>query len=72
MILVSRCDELPVPFVPSIVVSCNTCKAKCWLSAATGGDTIKASMIIGNEALFECVCCMGLCVADVHGKPDAV
>lgn len=70
MILVSRVDELPEPYVPSIIVACSKCKAKCWLSQATGHDTIKASMIVNNDALFLCACCAGFCVADKHGQPD--
>jgi hypothetical protein len=56
LVLVLRCSERPVSWVPSIVVACATCGADCWLSASTGAGTIAAARALGT-AEFVCDSC---------------
>lgn len=73
-VFVMRCDELPVPHVPSTVVQCGTCGADCWLSAATGPLSIAAakSLAPGKTVSFLCRPCLGNRPAEAYVTESAL
>jgi len=50
--------SLPVPHVSSRIVSCDSCGRSCWLSEATGQDTIDKAGLLGTPK-FACDLCIG-------------
>lgn len=57
LVLVMRCVDAPVPGVPSRVVRCAGCGCECWLSKATGAQTVALAATLG-EPSFTCLPCL--------------
>ena len=69
LVIVARVDDGPAA-VPSDVVRCDGCGARCWLSIATGGETIQLAQFLSPVVLITCSTCAAVRVALAAAAPD--
>lgn len=74
LVLVLRCSERPVPWVPSTVVQCSVCGVDCWLSARTGGATVGRARTLakGKPVAFVCDLCERDMNTEWQATPEAI